>query len=64
MGNSKRKSRKGRKHPGHLPKVGTPANLEWRHRTRFNQVFGSSLWRVATIVAVILALLGLAFSFR
>ncbi len=64
MGKNRSKSRKGRKRPGHLPKVGTPANLEWRHRTRFNQVFGSSLWRIAIIVAAILALLGLALSFR
>ncbi len=60
MGSSTSKPREGHDHPGHLPKVGTPANLAHRHRARFDQVFGSTLWRVALIVAVVMALVGLA----
>ena len=32
MGSSTSKPRKGHKNPKHLPKVGTPENLEWRHQ--------------------------------
>lgn len=63
MGSSTSQPREGHEHPDHLPKVGTPANLEWRHRTRFNQVFGSTWWRIAVIIAVALALIGLALLF-
>ncbi len=60
MGSSTSNPRQGHDHPGHLPKVGTPANLARRRRARFNQVFGSTFWRAAVIVAVVVALVGLA----
>lgn len=63
MGSSTSKPREGHEHPDHLPKVGTPADLEWRHRTRINQVFGSTSWRIAAVVAVVLAVIGLVLLF-
>lgn len=62
MGSSTSKPRKGHKNPKHLPKVGTPENLEWRHKGERQDAFGvfGSKW-VAIIVAVLVvcALLGL-----
>ena len=63
MGSSTSKRRRGHEHPDHLPKVGSPANLAWRHEARFNQVFGPTWWRIAVIVAVVLAVIGLALLF-
>ena len=59
MGSSTSKPRRGHGKPGHLPKVGTPANLAWRHDTRIRQVFGSNGWRTVAIIAAALALVGL-----
>ncbi len=59
MGSSTSKPRKGHEHPKHLPKVGTPENRAWHYRTRYNQVFGSTPWRVLVIAFVVLALISL-----
>ena len=40
MGSSTSKPRKGHKNPKHLPKVGTPENLEWRHKGERADAFG------------------------
>jgi hypothetical protein len=62
MGSSTSKPRKGHKKPQHLPKVGTPENLEWRHKGEREDAFGvfGSKW-VAVVVAVLVvsALIGL-----
>ncbi len=39
----------------HLPKVGSPANLEWEHRTERREVFGS--WPIWIVLGVLVALL-------
>jgi hypothetical protein len=59
MGSSTSKPRKGHKNPKHLPKVGTPANREWEHEGRQQQVFGSGPIRIVIAVLVIAAIIGL-----
>lgn len=59
MGSSTSKPRKGHKNPKHLPKVGSPANLEWEHQGRQGQVFGSGVVRVVLAVLVVGAIIGL-----
>ena len=62
MGSSTSKPRKGHEHPKHLPKVGTPENLEWEHEGRQRQVFGSGFMPILIGAFVVLALLGLIYS--
>lgn len=59
MGSSHSKPRKGHEHPQHLPKVGTPANLEWEHEGQKQRVFGTG--GVAIAVGVLLVLVMLAW---
>jgi hypothetical protein len=62
MGSSTSKPRKGHKNPKHLPKVGTPENLEWRHKGERADAFGVFGGRTGAIIIgalVVLALLGL-----
>ena len=64
MGSSTSKPRKGHKKPQHLPKVGTPENLEWRHkgeRADAFGVFGSKWIAVAVAVLVVAGLIGWIF---
>ena len=64
MGSSTSKPRKGHKKPQHLPKVGTPENLEWRHkgeRADAFGVFGSKWIAVAVAVLVVAGLIGWLF---
>jgi len=49
------KGSKPRKPHEHLPKVGSPANLEWEHRTERREVFGS--WPVWIVLGALVALL-------
>lgn len=62
MGDSASKPRRGHKNPRHLPKVGTPANNAWEHRTRTALVFGSGTRSTLLIAAVIVAIIVLALS--
>lgn len=58
-----RKGKKGNKKPQHLPKVGTPANLEHRHageRQDAFAVFGKS-WTIVIAVLVVLGIIGWFF---
>ena len=62
MGSSTSKPRKGHKNPKHLPKVGTPENLEWRHKGERDDAFGVFGGRTVAIVVAVLvaaALIGL-----
>jgi hypothetical protein len=62
MGSSKSKPRKGHKNPKHLPKVGTPENLEWRHQGERDDAFGVFGGKTGAIIIAILvacALIGL-----
>jgi hypothetical protein len=61
MGSANSKPRKGKKkQTKHLPKVGTPENLEWEHKGYKRDVFGGSGLRFALVVLVIVcAVLGL-----
>jgi len=64
MGSSTSKPRKGHKKPQHLPKVGTPENLEWRHegaRDDAFKVFGGKWAALVVLVLVICAVIGLLF---
>ena len=50
------KGSKPRKPHEHLPKVGSPANREWEHRTEQREVFGSwPVWIVLGALVVLLA---------
>lgn len=62
MGSSTSKPRKGHEKPKHLPKVGTPENLEWRHKGERQDafgVFGGRTGMIVIAVLVALALIGL-----
>ncbi|HWJ97835.1 MAG TPA: hypothetical protein VNQ33_06715 [Acidimicrobiales bacterium] len=62
MGSSRSKARKGHEKPKHLPKVGTPENLEWRHKGERDdafRVFGGRNGAIVVAVLVALALIGL-----
>ncbi len=62
MGSSTSKPRKGHKNPKHLPKVGTPENLEWRHQGERDdafKVFGGRTGAIVVAVLVVAALIGL-----
>lgn len=62
MGSSRSKPRKGHEKPKHLPKVGTPENLEWRHRGERADAFGvfGGRWAaIAVAIVVAAALVGL-----
>lgn len=62
MGSSTSKPRKGHKNPKHLPKVGTPENLEWRHKGERDdafKVFGGKTGAIIGAVLVAAALIGL-----
>jgi hypothetical protein len=62
MGSSTSKPRKGHKKPQHLPKVGTPQNLEWRHQGERDdafKVFGGRTGAIIIAVLVACALVGL-----
>ena len=64
MGSSTSKPRKGHKNPKHLPKVGTPENLEWRHKGERQDafgVFGSRWTAIVVLVVVVLGIIGLIF---
>ena len=64
MGSSKSKPRKGHKNPQHLPKVGTPENLAWRHDGEKSDtfgVFGSKWTGYVLAVLVVGAVIGLIF---
>ncbi|WP_426571560.1 hypothetical protein [Aquihabitans sp. McL0605] len=64
MGSSKSKPRKGHQNPQHLPKVGTPQNLEWRHEGERKDAFGvfGGKWTAIIIaVLVVAAAIGLIF---
>lgn len=56
MGSSTSKPRKGHKNPGHLPKVGTPENLEHRHEAEREAAFGVFGAKWAIVIAVLLVL--------
>ena len=59
MGSSTSKPRKGHKNPKHLPKVGTPENLAWRHEGERRDAFGNKGVAIALAVLVACALIGL-----
>ena len=62
MGSSTSKPRKGHTNPKHLPKVGTPENLEWRHQGERDdafKVFGGKWSAIVVAVLVGCALVGL-----
>lgn len=59
MGSSKSKPRKGHKNPQHLPKVGTPKNLEWRHEGARRDAFGSKGVAIGIAVLLVAAIIGL-----
>ena len=61
MGSSTSKPRKGHEKPKHLPKVGSPENLEWRHEGEKRDAFGSGGVRIAIAVLVGLAIIGLLY---
>ena len=64
MGSSTSKPRKRHQKPKHLPKVGTPENLEWRHegaRQDAFGVFGSKWTAIVILVLVACAIVGLIF---
>jgi hypothetical protein len=59
IGSSSSKRRKGREHPQHLPKVGTPAERAWEHETRSREIFGSGWIRSVLAIVVVVAIIGL-----
>jgi len=62
MGSSSSKPRKGHKNPQHLPKVGTPENLAWRHQGERDdafKIFGGKTGAIIVAVLVLAALIGL-----
>jgi hypothetical protein len=59
MGSSNAKPRKGHEHPQHLPKVGSPANQEWEHKTHKKVDFGGTIGLIFIGVLVIGAIAGL-----
>lgn len=61
MGSSTSKPRKGHKNPKHLPKVGSPENLEWRHEGEMKDAFGSGAMRIAILVVLVGVIIGLLF---
>ncbi len=60
MGSSTSKPRKGHKNPQHLPKVGTPKNLEHRHQGERQDAFGvfGGKWAIVIAVLVVAGLIG------
>jgi len=61
VGSSSSRPRKGHEKPRHLPKVGSPENLEWEHESHRSVVFGSTTKAVViggillvTLVALLL----------
>lgn len=60
MGSSTSKPRKGHEHPKHLPKVGTPENLEHRLAAERQATFGvfGSKWAIVIAVMLVLSLIG------
>jgi len=59
MGSSTSKPRKGNQKPKHLPKVGSPANLEWRHEGERRDAFGSKWIAIVMAILVAMAVFGL-----
>lgn len=59
MGSSTSKPRKGHEHPQHLPKVGTPENLEWEHKGQKRRVFGTGAVAIGVGVLMFLVIVGL-----
>jgi hypothetical protein len=59
MGSSTSQPREGHERPRHLPKVGTPAEEAWARQTRLRLLFGSSRVRIAVMIIVALAVIGL-----
>ena len=54
------KGSKPRKPHNHLPKVGTPKEVEWERKTRQKQVFGSvPIW--LGLVLLVVLLIGILF---
>lgn len=58
MGSSSSKARRGHEKPKHLPKVGSPANMEWEHETHQAVQFGSGAKAIVIGAILILALGG------
>ncbi len=58
MGSSSSKPRKGHE-AHHLPKVGSPANLEWEHETHRSVMFGSPARAVAIGAVLVFVIIGL-----
>ena len=61
MGSNKSKPRKGHEKPKHLPKVGTPENLEWRHQGEMRDAFGPPWLGWVIGIVLIGALVGWLF---
>jgi hypothetical protein len=62
MGSSTSKPRKGRKNPKHLPKVGTPKDIEWVNKGARDdafKVFGGKWVAIGFAVLIGCALIGL-----
>lgn len=61
MGSSSSRPRKGHEKPRHLPKVGSPENLEWEHETHRSVVFGSTTRAIVIGGVLLVTLIGLLF---
>jgi len=59
MGSSTSQPRKGHEHPHHLPKVGSPANMEWEHKEHRANVFGTGMKLVLSLAVMIAVVAGL-----
>lgn len=58
MGSNRSKPRKGHEKPQHLPKVGTPENLEWRHKGEVRDAFGPPWLGWVIGIVLVAALVG------
>lgn len=59
MASSTSRGRPGHEKAKHLPKVGTPAEMEWARETRMREVFGPARWRRIAMLLVAAAIIGL-----
>jgi hypothetical protein len=59
MGSSRSRPRRGHERPTHLAKVGSPANLEWEHRTHLRESFGGHRVRLILLALAIVSVAGL-----
>jgi hypothetical protein len=58
MGSSTSQPRKGHEHPHHLPKVGSPDNMEWEHKEHRANVFGTGAKLIVSLLVMMVVVTG------